>query len=371
MKVLYVGHYKEGSGWSQAAINNILALDSIGVDVVCRDIKLTNKLPQIPQRIMELEEKSVDGVTHCIQHVLPHHIIGSHQFKKNVCYFVAESIHTKKNIWHSFIETLDEVWVPNNDLLQNTNKFVNKPVRVLPHTFNIDSYRQEFRHINFGVESSFFKFYIITDLNDRKNINQTIKCFYHTFTSDQDVLLVVKIKKHGFNQQQLQRYSQELHESIQKEMRLYGDSAKYANVKIITTDGDDSFIYAMHNTCDCFLNISHGEAWSIPAFESMCFGNTPICSNEGGPAMYIDDNKTHGTLIDGTYTICNQSDGAFDHIFTGSEFWFQPNHMSIINAMKFYYDNRHTKKNKEECLNYASKFGYETIGQQIKDMLND
>ena len=43
MKVLYIGHYKEDSGWSRAAINNILALDAAGVNVVCRDIKLTNK----------------------------------------------------------------------------------------------------------------------------------------------------------------------------------------------------------------------------------------------------------------------------------------------------------------------------------------
>lgn len=34
MKVLYLGHYRERSGWANAAINNILALDSVGVDVV-------------------------------------------------------------------------------------------------------------------------------------------------------------------------------------------------------------------------------------------------------------------------------------------------------------------------------------------------
>ena len=37
MKVLYFGHYKEGTGWAQAAIDYILALDSVGVDVVCRN----------------------------------------------------------------------------------------------------------------------------------------------------------------------------------------------------------------------------------------------------------------------------------------------------------------------------------------------
>jgi hypothetical protein len=370
MKILYVGHYKENSGWSNAAINNILALDSIGVDVVCKDIKLTNKPFNIPNRILELEQKPLSGVTHCIQHILPHHMVGSDQFKKSVCYYVGESIHTKKNSWHSYLELVDEVWVPNIDLHKNTQQFVSNAVRILPHTFDINKYRQEFKKINFGSESSFFKFYTIGDINDRKNMIETIKCFYHAFSSDQDVLFIAKIKKHGLTQSNLQKYTEQLCESIQNSMKLYSDKTKYGNVRFITSDCDDDFIYALHNSCDCFLNISHGEAWSIPSFESMCFGNTPICSNEGGPAMYINDDKAHGTLIDGTYTICNQSDAAFDHIFTGSEFWFQPNHISTVNAMKFYYEHRDVK-NKEECLTYASKFDYSIIGQQIKDMLND
>ena len=38
MKVLYIGHYKDGTGWGGAAIDNILALDAVGVKVVPRAI---------------------------------------------------------------------------------------------------------------------------------------------------------------------------------------------------------------------------------------------------------------------------------------------------------------------------------------------
>ena len=38
MKVLYIGHYKDGTGWGSAAIDNILALDAVGVKVVPRAI---------------------------------------------------------------------------------------------------------------------------------------------------------------------------------------------------------------------------------------------------------------------------------------------------------------------------------------------
>jgi len=33
MKVLYIGHYRDGTGWGNAAVNNILAMDAAGIDV--------------------------------------------------------------------------------------------------------------------------------------------------------------------------------------------------------------------------------------------------------------------------------------------------------------------------------------------------
>ena len=52
MKILYLGHYKEGTGWSKAAIDYIMALDSVGVDVVCRNIKLTDRTGEVPDRVL-------------------------------------------------------------------------------------------------------------------------------------------------------------------------------------------------------------------------------------------------------------------------------------------------------------------------------
>ena len=84
MKVLYIGHYKEFGGWATAAKNYILALDSVGVDVVCRNVTLTRDR-KIDGRLAELEDRSVEGCDICIQHLLPHHLIGTKRFKKNIC----------------------------------------------------------------------------------------------------------------------------------------------------------------------------------------------------------------------------------------------------------------------------------------------
>ena len=56
MKVLYIGNYKDGTGWANACINNILALDASDVEVVPRAITFNNASGTCPQRILELEE---------------------------------------------------------------------------------------------------------------------------------------------------------------------------------------------------------------------------------------------------------------------------------------------------------------------------
>lgn len=368
MKVLYIGHYKESSGWANAAIQNILALDSAGVDVVCRDIKLTNKPFELPEKIAQLERKSIDGVTDCIQHVLPHHLSGTKKLAgKNIAHYVAESMFSKKNSWHTFLDQMDEVWVPNDTLNENTSKFVKPPVKTVPYAFDLSIYKNNYNILDLYDLNSTFKFYTIADLNSRKNIESIIRCYYHTFKNKDNVLLIIKAYKYGLNSDDLQRYLIDLCNKIQSEMRLFKNLANYPTIKFLTERIDSSLIYSLHKTCDCFVGISRGEGWSIPAFDAMCFGNKPICSKEGGPAMFIDpNNNLSGYLVEGQYDICNQADGAFDHIFTGSEFWFTPSEQKTCEAMRESYENR---KKHESPWELGQKYSYEKIGQTMKDLL--
>ena len=370
MKILYIGHYKESSGWANSAINHILALDSVGIPVACRDVKLTNKSYTIPKRIEELEQVDLEGVTHCIQHVLPHHILASTLFKKNIAYYEAETIHTKKNMWHCSLDLVDEVWVPNDTLKEDTEKFVNNKVKTIHHAFDIDKYKQKYSKMDLGAHQSSFKFYFIGDLTNRKNVESIIRSYYHTFSPRDNVLLILKLNKFGKDPGELDMECQSMCVKIQREMRMHEDSMSYPAVRFVTVPLTDDEIQCLHYTCDCFVCPSRGEAWSIPSFEAMCFGNTPICSNEGGPKTFIDpNNKLSGTLVDGIYDICNQQDGAFNHIFTGSEYWFTPSEKTISEAMRYYYDHR-DQKDKTNAYLFGSMFDYKIVANKIKESLN-
>ena len=137
MKILYIGHYKEFGGWSQAAKDYILALDASGVDVVCRNVTLTQDR-EVSGRLKELEEKSTEGCDICIQHVLPHHLVRTNKFKKNIAYLASESTSIKHLSWLEQLKLVDEIWVPNSDLKESLEEDgLTQKIVVIPHTVDL------------------------------------------------------------------------------------------------------------------------------------------------------------------------------------------------------------------------------------------
>jgi glycosyltransferase involved in cell wall biosynthesis len=369
MKVLYIGHYKENSGWSQAAMDLIQAIDSAGIDIVCRNIKLTSKTFNTPNKIKELENKSLDNIDICIQHLLPHHLVGTSKFKKNIAYYVGESTTLKYNNWKSNLHIMDEIWVPNQTQLNNMKKDGFNNLKCVPHAFDLAKYSQkQTSQINFGDKNNTFKFYYIADLNQRKNIESVIKCFHSEFFRHEPVSLVLKVKKFGVNPIELQKQVQNMCLTIKNTLRIYPSIDDYHKEIIITDDMSSEEINILHQSCDCMVNTTHGEGWSIPSFDAMCFGKTPICSNEGGPKEFIKDKNT-GTLISGIYSVCEHSDSAFPNIFTGRESWFVPDEEEIKSAMRFYYENKDSI-DRNKGLENAKQFSYENVGNLIKELLN-
>ena len=157
-KVLYIGHYKERGGWAQAATDQILALDSVGVDIVCRNVTLTQDKDSTDPKLLELEKKDTKDCDLCIQHVLPHHLIGTDKFRKNIAFLEIESTSIKSLAWFNHLQQMTEVWVPNQDILESLkNDDFNVPVKLVPHTFNIDKYTKKYPDINIPDAEGKFK----------------------------------------------------------------------------------------------------------------------------------------------------------------------------------------------------------------------
>jgi len=373
MRLLYLGHYKEGTGWSQAAIDYILAIDSVGIDITCRNIKLTNRTGVVAPRILELEKKPLEGCDVCIQHLLPHHLVGTDHFKKNISYFVSESTSIRTTPWFPLLQQMDEVWVPNTDLLnslENDSLFEDRDrIKLVPHTFDMTKYKKTYRAMSIKEIDYKYKFYYIGELNDRKNLESIVTSFHSEFDKSEPVALILKVKKFGLPPESLASITKDMCNIIKKRMRLYPDISHYHQEIIIPMDMPEEDIYALHQYADCFVCPSHGEGWSIPSFDAMCFGKTPICSNVGGPKDFIGgEDVSIGTCVNGMYSVCNCEDSAFPELFTGREEWFCPSEAEIKKSMRYYYEN-HNNYDPMAGLKRAKEYSYDNIGGLIKELL--
>jgi hypothetical protein len=146
MKVLYISHNLQNTGWGRAARENILALDAAGVDVVWRPIRLNGDNYEPTGRYLELYEKDLDGVDCCIQHVLPMYLSYNGHFKKNIAYFVAETLDWNHSGWHHNINLMDELWCPNHDMANNAKNFIKIPIKVVPHPCDTEKYSKNIKN---------------------------------------------------------------------------------------------------------------------------------------------------------------------------------------------------------------------------------
>lgn len=378
-KVLYIAHYKEFGGWAQAATDYILALDSIGVDVVCRNVTLTQDKQEVNPRLLELEKKSTDGCDVIIQHVLPHHIVGVNKNKKNIAILESETISIKHLNWFEQLKLVDEIWVPNEDAKKALDDDkIGRPVSVIPHATDVAKYKKQYGSISIPSAKNNFKFYYIGDMNDRKNLDTIISCYHSEFSPSENTNLILKINKFGLSPQQLSALLDRKLTDVKKSLRIYSDISRYDRDITICDKASDDAIMQLHQYCDCFLCPSHGEAWSIPSFDAMAFGNTPICSNFGGPKEFIDKSKWRtGTLVNGVQSICKCSDAAFPDLFTGREYWFQPCEKQIRDQMRSYFESwkkdpmTYKSKNQAQGLKRAEQYSYKNIASKMLEAIND
>ena len=371
MKVLWLGHYKEQGGWGDAAINSILALDSVGVDVVPVNVTLTGQSRELPPRIVELEKKSHHDADVCVQNILPHHMVATDKYKKNIGYIVTETSTLAHTPWATPLSNMTELWVPNTTNQKNLQMDLpTQVVKTVPYAFDRSVYETVHGRIDLGVVNNNYKFYYIGDLNDRKNLAATLRCFHATFAGYSDVCLVLKVGRFGSTEEQIVELIKGFSEQVKKSLRIYPDSGDYCPEVIIPHRLNRTELLSLHNTCDCYISTSHGEGWSIPAFEALCLGNQVIAGDEGGPKDFLPSNR----LIGGTQGPCTHNDPSFPFIGTGREMWFNIDERAVCVAMKMAYDNRNNvnliERNKKEAFDAMGRYSYETVGNLMKEVLS-
>ena len=364
MKLAYLSVFKDGTGYSNFAIDTALALDSAGVDVVCKNIKLATQTVEPPQRIHELMGKSDDGITHVVQHILPPYFSYRAGFK-NIGFAHFETTHFKPSNWQYYCNLMDEIWVscPENEKACKDSG-VKVPIKIVPRGLDVTKYDRTKYQVNFGIAGR-YAFYHIGDYSSRKNTYNLIKSYFETFSKQDNVVLVLKSYVEGVSPQESTRIINEDIKSIKISLRKFGQDM-YPPIILITDYLDDASMMALHASCNCFISLERGAAWNLPAHDAMAMGNYIIVNNSGGTNQYIFDGQEGGLVESHLESVNGQTRCPYPNLYTCHEEWWEPDYQDFKTRLRFVYRSQMQPKNTKKILD---RYNYASIGQRIKEIL--
>lgn len=391
MKLAYISVYRDGTGYANQSIHNMLAIEAGGIDVVARAVKLSqSRNDELAKKVEHLENKDTDNVDVVIQHVLPHQF----EYKagvKNIGLFCWETNHFRRSNWSHCCNIMDEIWVPSTQNYQAAkDSGVTVPIKIFPCACDVLRFDNAPDPLDLPQLKGKCVFYTIGEMSRRKNIVATLRAFYSTFSLRDDVVLVIKTNVPGKTPQEATDILRTTIEDIKKSMHIYMRHQYYPPVVCITDFLPDKKLDQLHTACDVFVSASHGEAWGIPAHDAMGFGNPVILSNWGSYPELTDPDAVDyywlpsdqtfqcnggincGWLIHGQLSPCFGMVDSFPDLYTGSESWFEPDICHFVEHMKQAYNewrNNELHIRGGAAAKRAAEFSYDKAGKIAQRLL--
>lgn len=364
MKVLYVAHYREDSGWGEAARNYILAMDKVGIDVVCRPIVFQNNAI-LPDRIKELERKSYPKYDFCIQNVLPHHFEWSNTYKAVIGQFVTETVGIRHTSWASKIKMMDGTLFPFNHVPYNQFGLFLKNVGIIPHALDTEDLLKKRPPLEINELKDKFTFYYIGEFNRRKNVGALLRAFHTEFHPNEPVSLVLKMNKPGVSPNQLGSDINSFCNEIKSGLRLYSNLDSYHQEVLISHRLSREDLIRLHYTCNCFVTSSFGEASCIPAHEAAVIGNQ-VVAPDYGPFRDLLTTNNNTLLANCSTQPLIAGEKTFPGFSTAREKWH------VVDVADLAYKMRIAFNTLKGLKSYAYEdFSYENIGNKILKYLEN
>lgn len=366
-KILYVAPFLDGTGYSTAAIETVAAMVSVGLDVVCKPVRFNDRNVKVPQWLIDLFNKSATDCDVCVQHVLPSQLDCNKLIKRTIPFFALETNELEPS-WKKYLRNFNEVWAINNHMKRVLKRelpgvsctVINHPINV-NYTYDINTV------VDLSNKVTPFTFYTIGEFVCRKNYEGLLRAYLSEFSEFDNVQLTIKSSKDGWPAEETKNRIEELISHVKTNLKLN----YYPKVNIITEYMDRDSMIRLHLDSDCFVQPSHGEAFSIPAAEALAFGKTPIVSKCTGYLDYVLPST--GFLIDGDIVPCYGALDTFKELYTARQTWFEPNILKLREAMREVYSNEKnvlTHKRKR-CIKAIEKLSYLNVGSIIKSAIEN
>lgn len=368
-KSLFIAPYRQADGWGNAAKEYAKSIAK-SCELAIRPIYMGSSFCELDEDLLEYEFNDFREYDTIIQNCLPH-FSHYHGGCKNVLLCHLETSSLEHTSWLGHMKLMDEVWVPStaNRLSLLESGMNPDKVKVVPIPCDIEKYKKDYGKLHIPhVNHDDFVFYFVGEYVQRKNLTALITAFHCEFEPYEQVKLVIKTNKTGYNPQQL---SQEINKKIlntKSRLRIFPNTESYKQDIVITDMLPEDHLMAMHNTCDCFVMPSHGESWSMPTFDAMAMGNPCIVPSNTGMTEYV--NKENGWIVESTSQPCMTRDAPLSDIYTARERW---RHVSVSNMMssmrEAFEDKKKLQRKSKKCVESSVQYSYKQVANTIKELL--
>lgn len=325
MNILYIGPYRDGTGWSEASKRIILSLNTTDINLVVRPIRYNNFREKLPREILSLESREhLKNYDVIIQNALPHNF-EYYGPSKNIGMWWTESNSFLPTTWPQRINMMDSGIVFNLQMIKAAkNSGVKIPLHecIIAH-YDPLVYNKDYPKLNMPILKDKFIFYNIAEFNKRKNFGNLLIAFHTEFDPHEDVELVIKTNM------DIKPYC----DRLKYDLKLYSSLDYYKEEIIIHNRLSQEEIYGLHQMADCFVSPSFGEGLCIPAMDASCFGNQVIATDLDG----IRSGVLVGTkeyYIRGRTEPCNSMVDTFSDYMTAHDTWNSPSVMDVRRAMR-------------------------------------
>lgn len=361
---LFIGPYRQNDGWGLASKDYLMSLLHYNNNITSHPLYLANNIERnLPASILNSEKNKQTNYDTVIQHTLPFSMTKRYGMKNIGLLFLENQKFNSDSVFN--LNSMDEVWVSSN-LERNSliDGGVTVPIKKASHAIDTRSLQKIDGNIKFSNDiAKTYKFYVIGEYIQRKNIKDIITAFHLEFDITEPVSLVIKTSLSGTSPKNLMSMIKNQCAEIKKSLRV---RKQYHEEIVITERLTLEQLNGLHNLCDCFVMTSYGEAFCRPVAEALCHNKYCILSSNIGinedldPADFsLIDCYPQPVILDNPSYI-----GDMD-IYNGYETWYQPSIVSIRNHMRKAFESKPTVDGSK----YMNKFSYETVGQNLCQLL--
>ncbi|EXL07027.1 mannosyltransferase [Brucella anthropi] len=177
---------------------------------------------------------------------------------------------------------------------------------------------------NFSVDGKKFKFLHVSSCFPRKGVDVLLEAFGESFSSSDEVSLIIKTFANP-------------HNDVQEQLEKLRDKYPfYPDVIVLEEDLPDARLKALYESCDALVAPSFAEGFGLPMAEAMLSGLPVITTAWGGQKEFCTAETAW--LIDYSFQ------SAQSHLNLPGSVWAVPTVDSVSRAMKQVYTSSHAER---------------------------